>query len=67
MFENYLREPKPVCPNQWGEQGFFLFFLLLLGFTPWKAEQPLRGMVLQEKKHKKDYSIPKICLERTYS
>ena len=24
-----------------------------LGFTPCKAEQPLRGMELQEKKHKK--------------
>ena len=38
-----------------------------LGFTPCKAEQPLRGMELQEKKHKKDYRIQKICLERTYS
>ena len=66
MFENYLREPKPVCPNQWGEHGFFVF-LLLLGFTPCKAEQPLRGMELQEKKHKKDYRIQKIYLERTYS
>ena len=25
-----------------------------MGFTPCKAEQPLRGMQLQEKKHKKD-------------
>ena len=31
-----------------------------------KAEQPLRGMDLQEKKHKKDYRVHKICLERTY-
>ena len=38
-----------------------------LGFTSCKAEQPLRGMELQEKKHKKDYRIQKICLERTYS
>ena len=38
-----------------------------LGFTPCKAEQPLRGMKLQEKKHKKDYKVQKICLERTYS
>ena len=30
-------------------------------------EQPLPGMELQEKKHKKDYRIQKICLERTYS
>ena len=53
MFENYLREPKPVCPNQWGEHGFFVVFLLLLGFTPCKAEQPLRGMELQKKKAQK--------------
>ena len=38
-----------------------------LGFTPCKAEKPQRGMELQEKKHKKDYRIQKICLERTYS
>ena len=40
---------------------------LKLGSTPCKAEQPLRGMELQEKKHKKDYKLQKICLERTYS
>ena len=38
---------------------------LKLGFTPCKAEQTLQGMELQEKKHKKDYRIQKICLERT--
>ena len=32
-----------------------------------QAEQPLRGMELQEKKAQKDYSIQEICLERTYS
>ena len=32
-----------------------------------QAEQPLRGMELQEKKAQKDYSVQKICLERTYS
>ena len=42
-------------------------FFLKLGFTPCKAEQPLQGMELQEKKHKKDYRIQKTCLERTYS
>ena len=42
------------------------FFFFKLGFTPCKAEQPLQGMELQEKKHKKDYRIQKICLERTY-
>ena len=32
----------------------YLFFKKKkLGFTPCKAEQPLRGMELQEKKHKK--------------
>ena len=44
--------------------GFFPFFLL--GFTPRKAEQPLRGMELQEKEAQKGYRIQKICLERTY-
>ena len=29
------------------------FFLLLLGFTPCKAEQPLQGMELQEKEVQK--------------
>ena len=40
---------------------------LKLGFTPYKAGQPLRAMELQEKKAKKYYSTPEICLERTYS
>ena len=31
------------------------------------AEQQLRGMESKEKKHKKDYRIQKICLEKTYS
>ena len=44
---------------------FFLFFLL--GFTSCKVEQPLQGMELQEKNHKKDYKIQKICLERIYN
>ena len=38
-----------------------------MGFTPCKAEQPLRGMELQEKEAQKDESIQKVCLERTYS
>ena len=42
-------------------------FGVRVGFTPCKAEQPLPGIELQEKKHKKDYRIQKICLERTYS
>ena len=45
----------------------FFYFFFKLGFTPCKAEQPLRGMELQEKKHKKDYRIQKICLERKMS
>ena len=44
---------------------FYFFFLIRI--TPCKTEQPLQGMELQEKKHKKDYRIQKICLERTYS
>ena len=43
------------------------FFFFKLGFTPCKTEQPLRGMELPENKHKKDYRIQKICLEKTYS
>ena len=38
-----------------------------MGFTLCKAEQPLRGMELQEKEAQKDYSIQEICLERTYN
>ena len=30
------------------------FFLLLLGFTPCKAEQPLQGIEFQEKETQKD-------------
>ena len=39
-------------------------FFLKLGFTLCKAEQPLRGMDLQEKEAQ---STQEICLERTYS
>ena len=38
----------------WRGQGFFL---KKLGFTPCKAELPLRGMELQEKEAQKDYII----------
>ena len=31
-----------------------LLFLLLLGFTPCEAEQPLQGTELQEKEEEKD-------------
>ena len=44
-----------------------IFLIFWLGFTPCKAEQPLRGMELQEKETQKDFSIQEICLERTYS
>ena len=37
-----------------------------VGFTPCKAEQPLRDMEFQEKEAQKDWSIQEICLERTY-
>ena len=33
---------------------FFFFFFFLLGFTPWKAEQPLRAMDLQEQEAQKN-------------
>ena len=36
-----------------------------MAFTPCKAEQPLRGMDLQEKEPQKDYNIHEIYLERT--
>ena len=38
-----------------------------LGLTPCNAEQPLWDMELQEKEAQKDYSIHKICSEKTYS
>ena len=34
-------------------QNFIVFFLIKLGFTQRKAEQPLLGMELQEKEYKK--------------
>ena len=37
-----------------------------MGFTPCKAEQPLRGMELLEKQAQ-DHSIEEICLKRAYS
>ena len=43
----------------------FIYFHKYL-FTPCKAKQPLLGMKLQEKKHKKDCRMQKISLERTY-
>ena len=54
-----------VCYSSTWLVFFFVFFLL--GFTPCKVEQPLQGMELQEKNHKKDYKIQKICLERIYN
>ena len=45
----------------------FVMVFLKLGFTPCKTKQPLRGMELQERKHKKDCRIQKICLKKTYS
>ena len=46
---------------------YIYIFFFYLGFTPCKVEKPLRGIELQKKKCKKDYSILEICLERTYS
>ena len=45
----------------------YINLTIQLGFTPCKVEQPLQGIELQEKKHKKDYRLQKICLERAYS
>ena len=53
-----IRPAYSLFPNQ--------AFFFKLAYTPCKAEQPLRGMELQEKQHKKDYRIQKICLERIY-
>ena len=38
-----------------GEPLLLLLLLLLLSFTPCKAEQPLRGMELQEKEKDKNH------------
>ena len=57
------QQKRRYCKPSSGFNAFFLKFR----FTPCMAEQPLRGVELQEKKHKKDYRIHKICLERTYS
>ena len=38
----------------------YLPFFKKLGFTPCKAEQPLRGMELEQKKHKRDYRIQRM-------
>ena len=34
----------------------YIYIYILIGFTPCKAEQPLRGMKLQRKEAQKDYS-----------
>ena len=36
-----------------------------MGFTPYEAEKPLRGMKLQEKEKKKIKNKQENCLERT--
>ena len=41
-------------------------FFKNLGFTPYKAEQPLQRMELQQKDAQKYCSIQEICLKRTY-
>ena len=47
MRQKEPKEPPSLCSD------FFFFLIYLLGFTPCKAGQPLRGMVLPEKKSKK--------------
>ena len=41
----------------WAVENFDFFFFLKLGFTPCKAEQPLQGMELQEKKDFRSQSL----------
>ena len=48
-------------------RGIVALSIFLLGFTPCKAEQPLRGMELQVNEAQKDQSTQEICLERIYS
>ena len=78
LYSKRLRnQPKPPIMSDLPPERLSAFLPLFyfmelknffkLGFTPCKAEQPLRGMELQEKKHKKDYRIQKICSEKTYS
>ena len=43
------------------------FQITSVGFTLCKVEQPLQGIVLQEKEAQKDWNIQEISLERTYS
>ena len=38
-----------------------------MGFTPYKAEEPLQGTELQEKEAQKDGRIQEMSLERTHS
>ena len=38
-----------------------------LKFTPCKAEQPLRGMELQEKEAQEGQRIQELCLEENFS
>ena len=41
----------------WAVENFDFFFFFKLGFTPCKAEQPLQGMELQEKKDFRSQSL----------
>ena len=45
---------KKKSPTEKGDYAFYAFFVLLLGFTLWKAEQPLQGTEIQEKEAQKD-------------
>ena len=61
-YRSFLKEKVPVNTRNTTLNTFFL-----LGFTPCEAEQPLRGMELQEKEAHKYYNIQKNCLETTCS
>ena len=53
----------------WQKIFYIYIYIFLIGIhsKAGKAEQPLRGMELQEKEAQKDYSIQEIYLEKTYS
>ena len=67
QISKYLEKPNLHVHSLYNKGFSFFIYFLKLEFTPCKAEQPLRGMELQEKEAQKDYSIQEICLERTYS
>ena len=54
VLKNFAKFAGNTCTGDFLKKSLFFF---KLGFIPCKAEQPLQGRELQEKKHKKDYRI----------